>query len=75
MHISASTLQRRLAVEGTSFQSLKDQLRRDLAIERLSTSSTPVSQLAAQLGFADTTAFNRAFKVWTGSTPGSYRRR
>jgi AraC-like DNA-binding protein len=75
MHMSGSTLQRRLAVEGVSFQSLKDQLRRDLAIERLTTGSAPVSQLAIQLGFADATAFNRAFKVWTGSTPGSYRRR
>lgn len=73
--MSISTLQRRLAVEGITFQTLKDQLRRDLAIERLSSGSTPIAELAAQLGFADTTAFNRAFKVWTGGTPGSYRRR
>lgn len=45
------------------------------AIERLITTVTPVSQLAVQLGFADATAFNRAFKVWTRSTPGTYRRR
>lgn len=75
LHVSGSTLQRRLALEGTSFQSLKDKLRRDLAIERLTTSKTPVAQLAVDLGFADATAFNRAFKLWTGSTPSSYRRR
>ncbi|QBR03362.1 AraC family transcriptional regulator [Paraburkholderia pallida] len=75
IHVSTSTLQRRLALEGTSFQSLKDELRRDLAIERLATSKVPVAQLAVELGFADATAFNRAFKLWTGSTPGSYRRR
>lgn len=75
LYMSISTLQRRLATEGITFQTLKDQLRRDLAIERLSSSSTPIAEVAAQLGFADTTAFNRAFKVWTGTTPGSYRRR
>ncbi|OAJ51638.1 hypothetical protein A6V36_16595 [Paraburkholderia ginsengiterrae] len=75
IHVSASTLQRRLALEGTSFQSLKDALRRDLAIERLTTGKVPVAQLAVELGFADATAFNRAFKLWTGSTPSCYRRR
>ena len=75
IHWSTSTLQRRLAAEGTSFQNLKDQLRRDLAVERLTTTSMPLSYIAVQLGFADATAFSRAFKVWTGSTPRSYRQR
>lgn len=74
LHISTSTLQRRLAGEGTSFQSLKDELRRDTAIERLITSSVPLATLAFELGFADSAAFQRAFKVWTGSAPGAYRR-
>lgn len=74
LYMSISTLQRRLAAEGITFQTLKDRLRRDLAVERLSSGSSPIGEVAAQLGFADTTAFNRAFKVWTGTTPGSYRR-
>ena len=74
LHMSASTLQRRLATDGTSFQSLKDELRRDLAIVRLNTSAVPLAALADELGFADSAAFQRAFKSWTGSAPGAYRR-
>lgn len=74
LHMSTSTLQRRLASEGISFQSLKDQLRRDIAIVRLSTSKVPLAALAHELGFADSAAFQRAFKCWTGSAPGAYRR-
>lgn len=74
MHMAPSTLQRRLASEGTSFQSLKDELRRDTAIVRLNTSTVPLATLAYELGFADSAAFQRAFKGWTGSAPGSYRR-
>ena len=75
LHLSTSTLQRHLAMEGTSFQSLKDHLRRDLAIVRLNSSNVPLAALAQDLGFADSAAFQRAFKSWTGSAPGSYRQR
>ena len=72
--MSTSTLQRRLASEGASFQSLKDELRRDMAIVRLNTSTISLGALAYELGFADSAAFQRAFKGWTGSAPGAYRR-
>jgi AraC-like DNA-binding protein len=75
LHVSASTMQRHLAGEGTSFQALKDELRRDLAIARLNTSRVPLASLADELGFANSAAFQRAFKCWTGSAPGAYRRR
>jgi AraC-like DNA-binding protein len=74
LRFSASTLQRRLAREGASFQSLKDELRRDIAIARLTTSPVPLIALSQELGFTDNTAFQRAFKNWTGTTPGAYRR-
>ena len=74
LHMSTSTLQRRLANEATSFQSLKDELRCDTAIVRLNTSQVPLATLAFELGFADSASFQRAFKLWTGSAPGSYRR-
>jgi len=67
-------LQKRLAADGTSYQALKDVLRRYLAIVRLHTSSVPLVALADELGFADSAAFQRAFKHWTGSAPGAYRR-
>jgi len=73
LHMSVSALQRHLAAEGTSFQALKDQLRRDMAVVRLTTGQAPLADLAAELGFTDSTAFQRAFKAWTGSTPGTYR--
>ena len=75
LHVSASTLQRRLAAEGTSFRTVKDELRRDLAIVRLNTSAAPLAALSEELGFADSAAFQRAFKAWTGRAPGSFRRR
>lgn len=74
LHLSPATLQRHLAREGLSFQSLKDALRRDLAIQRLNTSRVPLAELASELGFADSASFQRAFKKWTGGAPGLYRR-
>lgn len=73
LHMSVSTLQRRLSAEHTSFQAIKDQLRRDLAIVWLGTRAEPLANLAAELGFTDCAAFQRAFKCWTGSPPGAYR--
>jgi AraC-like DNA-binding protein len=73
LHMAPSTLQRHLAADGTSFQVVKDELRRDLAIVRLNTSTVPLAALAYDLGFADSAAFQRAFKGWTGSAPGAYR--
>jgi AraC-like DNA-binding protein len=74
LHMAASTMQRRLGAEGTTFQTLKDELRRDIAIVRLHTSTVALSVLADELGFANGAAFQRAFKSWTGSAPGIYRR-
>jgi AraC-like DNA-binding protein len=74
LHMSDSSLQRHLAAEGTSFQTIKDDLRRDVAIFRLNTSDVRLSRLAAELGFSESSSFQRAFKGWTGCSPGVYRR-
>jgi len=73
LHISAQTLRRHLREEGTSFQALKDQLRRDIAIYHLGRNDLSLQQIAEQLGFSEPSAFHRAFKKWTGLTPGAYR--
>ncbi|WP_454862596.1 AraC family transcriptional regulator [Paraburkholderia fungorum] len=73
LHTSVSALQRHLATEGKSFKTIKDELRRDMAIVRLTGTNISLSAIADELGFADSTAFQRAFKTWTGSTPGTYR--
>ncbi|WP_095056536.1 AraC family transcriptional regulator [Pseudomonas sp. Irchel s3f7] len=73
LHISPQTLRRHLREEGSSFQELKDQLRRDIAIYHLSRADLSLQQIAEQLGFSEPSAFHRAFKKWTGLTPGAYR--
>lgn len=75
LHLSPRTLHRRLEDEGSSFQAIKDALRRDLAISRLAKTRQPLAQIAADLGFADASAFYRAFVGWTGMAPAHYRRR
>ena len=75
LHLSPRTLHRRLEEEGSSFQAIKDALRRDLAISRLAKTQQPLSRIAADLGFADPSAFYRAFVSWTGMAPTHYRRR
>lgn len=74
LHMSYSTLQRRMHAEGLSYQRLKDNLRRDMAIDLLSRGELTVTEVAAQTGFRETSAFYRAFKKWTGVNPGAYRR-
>jgi AraC-like DNA-binding protein len=73
--MSASTLRRRLDEEGQSIRMIKDALRRDLAIRQLTRSQQTVGEIAQALGFAETSAFHRAFRQWTGVSPGDYRRR
>lgn len=75
LHLSPRTLHRRLEEEGSSFQATKDALRRDVAIDRLAKTRQPLAQIAADLGFADSAAFYRAFLRWTGMAPAHYRRR
>lgn len=75
LHMTPSTLRRRLEDEGQSFQAIKDQLRRDMAIDYLCHTSKSVMDIAMELGFAEPSAFHRAFKKWTGTGPGEYRQR
>ncbi len=72
---TATTLRRRLEREDTSYQSIKDRLRSDVAIDYLCNSSLSVDEIAALIGFQDASAFHRAFKRWNGVQPGEYRRR
>jgi len=71
--ISASTLRRRLAEEGQTYQGLKDSVRKELAITWLAEPSISFVEIAARLGFADASSFYKAFRKWSGSNPGHYR--
>jgi len=74
LYLSPRTIHRRLEEEGSSFRAIKDALRRDLALARLSKTRDSVAQVAADLGYADSSAFYRAFVDWTGMAPAHYRR-
>lgn len=74
LYLSPRTVHRRLEEEGSNFRAIKDALRRDLALARLTKTRDPIAQVAADLGYADTSAFYRAFVEWTGMAPVHYRR-
>lgn len=71
--MTPQTLRRRLREEGMGFRVIKDDLRRDAAIEYLARSEMTLTEIATQLGFSEASAFHRAFKHWTGMAPGEYR--
>ena len=72
MNTSALTLYRRLQQEGTSYQKIKDNLRREVAINKLVKEKLSVDQVSEIVGFVEPRSFTRAFKHWTGLTPRSY---
>lgn len=74
LHLSPRTLHRRLEDEGSGFRLIKDAIRRDIALARLAKTQQPVATIAAELGFADPSAFYRACVAWTGVSPDRYRR-
>lgn len=73
LNVAPATLRRRLKQEGHSCQSIKDELRRDLAIAALQDPGRSVADVAAAVGFAEPSAFHRAFRKWTGMRPADYR--
>jgi AraC-like DNA-binding protein len=73
LHTSPQTLRRRLKEEGVTYQELKDQMRRDTALFYLERGDLSIQAVAEKLGFSESSTFHRAFKKWTGMTPGAYR--
>lgn len=73
--MSPSTFRRRLEREGCSFQEIKDEVRRGVAVELLRQTGTSIGEIAERTGFQEPSAFHRAFKKWTGESPGRYRAR
>jgi AraC-like DNA-binding protein len=71
--ITPRTLMRRLEGEGTSFQEIKDELRRDLAIRDLQEGRKNIEEISQDIGFSSAANFHKAFKRWTGTAPGAYR--
>lgn len=75
LFLSPRTLHRRLEEEGTSLRQIREALRRDLACEWLAKTGRPIGHIASDLGFAQPSAFYRAFVGWTRVAPRAFRAR
>ena len=71
--MSPRTLARRLRERGTNFAALASDLRRRLALRYVEDRSLRLSQIAYLLGYSEPSAFNHAFRRWTGRSPNAYR--
>lgn len=69
------TLQRRLRNEGTSFEVIRDEVRREIALQCLSRSRVPLSRVAEMLGYAETSAFSRSCHRWFSAAPRTLRKK
>jgi hypothetical protein len=71
--VSTRSLHRQLQLEGVSLQALRDEVRREVALDLLRRTDWPVKQIAHTVGFLNEKSFSRAFKVWTGLAPSEMR--
>ena len=67
------TIQRKLAIEETSFKELLEDVRKNLSLEYLQATDLSIEDIALRLGYADAPSFSHAFKRWTGKSPRSAR--
>ncbi len=74
LNMSSRTLERRLRAEGLAYRQVLDELRQQLAERYLADKRLGLAQITYLLGYSEPTAFNRAFRRWTGATPTQYRK-
>ncbi len=72
---SVRTLQRRLKDAGLNYNDLQNEVRKTLALNLLENERLALGEIAFSLGYSEVSAFNHAFRRWTGQSPGEYRRR
>ena len=73
LHLSARSLSRKLAQEGSSYQQLVDNYKSRKAVQWLADGRMPVAEIAFRLDYADASAFAKAFKRWHGQSPTAFR--
>jgi AraC-like DNA-binding protein len=71
--LATRTLNRRLAAEGTSYLRLREEARYAIARQLLTSTRMPANQIADRLGYANASAFTRAFRQWSGKAPAEWR--
>ena len=74
LHLGPRTLRRRLKDLDTSYQKILDDVRKELAIQYLSTTDLSTQQVSDLLGYTEVTNFRRAFVKWVGNSPFMYRK-
>jgi AraC-like DNA-binding protein len=74
LNMTPQTLRRRLKEGNTSYQEIKDSIRKDASIYYLSKPDLSIDEIAMLMGFSEASSFHRAFKKWTGKTPSAFRR-
>jgi AraC-like DNA-binding protein len=74
LHVSPSTLRRRLRKENTSYQQLLDRVRCHRCVKALSQHWIPGKSIARRLGFNQPNSFYRAFGKWTGMSYTEYKK-
>ena len=74
LYMSSRKLQRQLQRAGTTFYTLLNEIRQDLAQKYLREQHNSITEIAFLLGFSESSAFSRAFKRWMGVTPSEYRK-
>lgn len=74
-HMSPRTFRRKLKEEGTSFQKISDEVKRELAEDYLRNSAFSIETVANLMGFNDISNFRRAFIRWTGESPASFQKK
>lgn len=72
--LSSRTLRRRLSEHGLSYADMVDEERKTRALILLKNKTLSVDEVAARLGYSESSTFARAFRRWIGSSPASYRR-
>lgn len=73
LNMTPQTLRRRLKEENTSYQEIKDSIRKDASVYYLSKPELSIDEIALLMGFSEASSFHRAFKKWTSKTPSTYR--
>ncbi len=74
LNMTPQTLRRRLKEANTSYQEIKDSIRKDASVYYLSKPELSIDEIALLMGFSEASSFHRAFKKWTGKTPSRYRK-
>ncbi|MEQ9439584.1 MAG: AraC family transcriptional regulator ligand-binding domain-containing protein [Cyclobacteriaceae bacterium] len=74
LSMSARTLKRRLSEKGLTFRDLVQTIQQDVSVDLLRNSPQSMGEIAFHTGFSEQSAFNRAFRRWTGQSPADYRK-